>query len=112
MGVASLEIQKVEEGSGVGLLPEPEEGGAQISDLACSTWVAAFEADVSSDEDKETTSCRSLERGLLWVHRAFDRLILPATTVSLLDVVAYSCLFVLPIFVVNVLLPGAGARGV
>jgi hypothetical protein len=64
----------------------------QISDLAHFLWAAAFEADASIDEDEESAACRSLERGLLWAHRTFDELILPTTTVSLLDAVVYSCL--------------------
>jgi hypothetical protein len=75
------------------MLPELEEGGARISDLARSTWAAAFEADTSGEEDEETAACRSLERGLLWTRCAFDELILPVTTVSPFEAVAYSCLF-------------------
>jgi hypothetical protein len=29
-------------------------------------------------------ACNTLERGLVWAHRAFDELILPVTSVSLL----------------------------
>jgi hypothetical protein len=92
-GVASPEIQEAGEGSGTGLLSELEEGGAQISNLARFSWATAFEADTSVEEDEESAARCSLERGLLWAHRTFDELILPATTLSLLDAVVYSCLF-------------------
>jgi hypothetical protein len=92
-GVTSPEIQEVREGSGTGLLPEHEEGGAWISDLAPSMWTIAFEADTFSDEDEETAACRSLERGLLWARRAFDEHILPVTTVSPFEAVVYPYLF-------------------
>jgi hypothetical protein len=91
-GVASPEIQEAGEGSGAGLLSELEEGSARVSNLARFSWAAAFEVDTSVDEDEESAACRSIERGLLWAHRTFDELILPATTVSLLDAVVYSCL--------------------
>jgi hypothetical protein len=74
-------------------LPELEEGGARISDLARFSWAATFEADASIDNDEECAAHRSLERGLLWARRAFDELILPTTMVSILNLVVYSCLF-------------------
>lgn len=71
-------------------MPDLEEGDARISDLSCFSWVATFEVDASVDEDEESAARRSLEHGLLWARRAFDELILPTTSVSLLDVVFYS----------------------
>jgi hypothetical protein len=62
VGAVSPEIQEVEKGLGAGLLPEPKEDDAWIIDLVCSTWVAAYEADASDDEDEETATCCSLER--------------------------------------------------
>lgn len=75
-------IQEVWEGSGAGLLPELEENGTPITDLVCSTWAATYEVDALDDEGEEAVSCCRLKRGLGWAHRAFDELILPATTVS------------------------------
>jgi hypothetical protein len=72
LGAASSEIQEVVEGLSAGLLPEPKVDDARITDLARSTWAAAFEADAFDDEDEETVVCRSLERGLSWARWAFD----------------------------------------
>jgi hypothetical protein len=48
--------------------------------------------------------CHSLERGLTWAHRAFDELILPATTVRSLDAAACSgFLLFFQLFVVDAL---------
>jgi hypothetical protein len=91
-GVTSPEIQEIGEGSGAAQLPEVEEGDAWISDLARFSWAAAFKEDASIDKDEESVARRSLERELLWAHRAFNELILPATMVSVLDAVVYSCL--------------------
>jgi hypothetical protein len=88
--VTSLEIQETGEGSGAAQLSEPEEGDARISDLAHFSWVAAFEVSADAAEDEESAACPSLERGLLWAHRAFDELILPETTVSSLDATFHS----------------------
>jgi hypothetical protein len=90
--VTSPEIQEVGEGSGAAQLPELEEGDAWTSDLARFSWAAAFKEDASIDKDEESVARRSLERELLWAHRAFNELILPATMVSVLDAVVYSCL--------------------
>jgi hypothetical protein len=67
------------------LLPELEEDDAQITDLVRSTWVAAYDVDTLDDEGEEAAACRNLKRGLGWARRAFDELILPATTVSPLE---------------------------
>lgn len=45
-----------------------------------STWIAARKAD--SHDDEEATARHRLERGLGWAQQVFDKLILPATTVS------------------------------
>jgi hypothetical protein len=89
-GATSPKIQVAGEGSGAAQPPKLEEGDARISDLALFSWVVAFEADVNADEDEESATCHSLERGLLWAHRVFDKLILPATTVSPIDAVVHS----------------------
>jgi hypothetical protein len=57
-------------------------GGAWILDLVRSSWTGIREAELHADEDKEAATCHLLERGLGWAQRAFDKLILPATTVS------------------------------
>jgi hypothetical protein len=92
---SSPEFQETGEGSGAVQLPELEKGDAWIFDLARFSWATAFEADASAGEDEESAACHTLERGLLWARRAFDKLILPTTMVSPLDVVAHSCLFLL-----------------
>jgi hypothetical protein len=83
---ASSEIQETREGSAAAQLPEPEEGDARILNLAHFSWATAFEAGADVEEDEESAGCHTLERGLSWACRAFDELILPATTVSFLDV--------------------------
>lgn len=57
---ASPEIQAGGEGSGAGLLPEPEEDNAQITNLVRSTWAAAYEADAPGDKDEEAAACHRL----------------------------------------------------
>lgn len=69
-GGATPEIQEVEESlgdrlfSGVGLLSEPVEGEARITNLMHSTWAAAREVDTLDDEDEEVVARHCLERGL------------------------------------------------
>jgi hypothetical protein len=57
-------------------------GEAQTLELACTSWVAAFESGDDAEDDEEVAARSTLERGLEWAHRAFDELILPATSVS------------------------------
>jgi hypothetical protein len=80
----SLEIQEVEEGTGATLSLGAASGEAQALELACTPWEAAFEADDDAKDDKEVAVCNTLERGLEWAHRSFDKLILPSTLVSFL----------------------------
>lgn len=61
------------------------EGDTQITDLVRSTWAGTRETDALEDEDEEVTTSHSLERGLGWVQRAFDEIILPTTSVSLFE---------------------------
>jgi hypothetical protein len=57
---------------------------AQALGLACTPWVAAFEVDDDTEDDKEAATCNTLERRLAWARRAFDELILPMTLVRFL----------------------------
>jgi hypothetical protein len=58
------------------------DGEAQVLELACAPWAAAFEAGDDAEDDEEAAACKTLERGLAWVRRSFDELIIPATSVS------------------------------
>jgi hypothetical protein len=53
-------------------------GGTQSLELVSSGL------GVDSEDDKEVVTRNTLERGLTWARRAFDKLILPATSVSFL----------------------------
>jgi hypothetical protein len=81
---ASQEIQEVEEGSGAALLQGATGGESQALELARTPWVVAFETDDDTKDDEEAATINTLERRLAWARRAFDELILPATSVSLL----------------------------
>jgi hypothetical protein len=59
-------------------------GEARTLELACSSWAATTELDADSEDNEEAAARHSLERGMTWVRRAFDELILPATLVSFL----------------------------
>jgi hypothetical protein len=59
-------------------------GKAQAPELSCTSWVAASRSSDVSKDDDEVVARNTLERGLNWAHRAFDELILPATSVSFL----------------------------
>jgi hypothetical protein len=60
-------------------------GEAQLLELACTSWAATSESGDDAEDDEEAAARNTLERGLNWARRAFDELILPATTVSFLD---------------------------
>jgi hypothetical protein len=47
-------------------------------------WAATSGLGVNSEDDEEVATRNTLERGLSWACRAFDELILPATSVSFL----------------------------
>jgi hypothetical protein len=57
-------------------------GEAQALELACTSWAATSGLDADSEGEEEATTRDTLERGMTWAHRAFDELILPATSVS------------------------------
>jgi hypothetical protein len=59
-------------------------GEAQTLELTCTLWAATSGLGVDSEDDKEVPAHNTLERGLTWARRAFDELILPATSVSFL----------------------------
>jgi hypothetical protein len=80
---ASPEIQEAEE-AGAALLQGAASGEAQPLELACSSWAATSEFDDDVEDDEEVAARNTLERGLNWARRAFDELILPATSVSFL----------------------------
>jgi hypothetical protein len=81
--VASPEIQEVEE-TGASLSQGAGSGEARALKLACTLWAATIGSGDDSEEDEEVATCNTLEDGLNWARRAFDELILPATTVSFL----------------------------
>jgi hypothetical protein len=56
----------------------------RILDLAQVPWAATFEVGDDAEEDVESTTHHTLECKLTWLRRAFDVLILPATSVSFL----------------------------
>jgi hypothetical protein len=80
----SPEIQEAEEGAGAALLQGAAGGEAQTLELACTSWAATSESSDDAEDDEEVAARNTLERGLNWACRAFDELILPATSVSLL----------------------------
>jgi hypothetical protein len=57
---------------------------AQTLELACNSWAATSGLGVDSEDDKEVAARNTLERGFTWARRAFDELIVPATSVSFL----------------------------
>jgi hypothetical protein len=79
----SPEIQEAEEDAGAALLQGAAGGEAQTLELACTSWVATSEPGDDAEDDEEVAARNTLEHGLNWAHRAFDELILPATSVSL-----------------------------
>jgi hypothetical protein len=66
------------------LLPGATGGEAQALELARTSWAATSGLGDDIEDDEEVATRNSMERGLSWVRRAFDELILPATSVSFL----------------------------
>jgi hypothetical protein len=94
---ASPEIQEAEENPGAALSQDVGSGEAQVIELDCAPWAAVFEAGDDSEDDEEAAACNTLERRLVWAHRAFDELILPAMSVSFLAwVIRFSSFSVFP----------------
>jgi hypothetical protein len=79
--VASPEIQEVEE-TGASLSQGVASDEVRGLELACTPWATVFESGDDSEDDEEVAMRNTLERGMNWVRRAFDELILPATSVS------------------------------
>jgi hypothetical protein len=80
---ASPEIQEVR-GTGASSSQGAARNEAQALELACTPWAAISESGDDSEDDEEAAARNTLEHGLNWAHRAFDELILPATSMSLL----------------------------
>jgi hypothetical protein len=57
---------------------------ARTLELACASCAASSGLGADSEDDEEAASRNTLERGMTWACRAFDELILPATSVSFL----------------------------
>jgi hypothetical protein len=94
------EIQEAEEDTGAALSQGAESSGAQALELACAPWVAASEAGDATAATNEVAARNTLERGLEWARRAFNKLILPATPVSFLAWT--TCFFDFPVLLGNV----------
>jgi hypothetical protein len=77
------EIQVTEE-MGASLSQGAACGETRTLELACTSWAATSRLDANSEDDKEAAARHTLERGMTWACRAFDELILPATSVSFL----------------------------
>lgn len=78
---ATSEIQVAEE-TGASLSQGAAGGEARTLELACTSWAATSGLDSDSEDDEEAAARHTLERGMTWARRAFDELILPATSVS------------------------------
>jgi hypothetical protein len=67
----------------INTLPRDISGsGARVLELVCVPWAASFNVRDDVEDDEEAAMCNTLEHGLAWVRRAFDELILPATSVN------------------------------
>jgi hypothetical protein len=80
---ASPEIREAEV-TGASLSQGAAGDEARNLDLACASWAVTSELDADSKDDEEVAAHHTLERGMTWARRAFDELILPATSVSFL----------------------------
>jgi hypothetical protein len=61
-------------------------GGEVMSlELACTSWATTSGSGDDAEDDKEVAARNTLECGLKWARRAFDELILPATSVIFLN---------------------------
>jgi hypothetical protein len=82
-GATTPEIQ-VDEETGASLSQGRACGEARTLELACTSWAATAGLDADSEDDEEAATRHTLELGMTWACRAFDELILPATSVSFL----------------------------
>jgi hypothetical protein len=78
---ATPEIQEAEE-IGASLSQGVVGDEARTLELVCTSWAATSGLDADSKGDEEAMAHHTLERGMTWARRAFDELILPATSVS------------------------------
>jgi hypothetical protein len=60
----SSEIQEAEEGVGAALLQGAASGEAQTLELACTTWAATSESGNDTEDDEESATRNTFERGL------------------------------------------------
>jgi hypothetical protein len=58
---------------------------AQALELTCTSWAATSGSGDDTEDYEEAAVHNTLERGLNWAHRAFDKLILLVISVSFLD---------------------------
>jgi hypothetical protein len=88
----SHEIQEVKE-AGASLSQGVAGNEACTLELARVLWASSSGLGANSEDDEEVVSCNTLERGMTWARRAFDELILPATSVCFLvrGVASQSC---------------------
>jgi hypothetical protein len=77
----SPEIQEAEE-TGASLSQGAGGGETRTLELACTSWAVTSGLDADSEGEEEAAARHTLERGMTWARRAFDELILPATSVS------------------------------
>jgi hypothetical protein len=82
-GATTPEIRVAEE-TGASLSQSAAGGEAQTLGLARTSWTATSGLDADSEDDEEAAVRHTLERGMTWARRAFDELILPATSMSFL----------------------------
>jgi hypothetical protein len=69
---------------GAALLQGTASDEAQALELTCTLWAATSESGNDAEDGEEVAARNTLEHGLNWAHRAFDELILPASSVSFL----------------------------
>jgi hypothetical protein len=79
----SPETQEVKE-AGASLSQGVAGNEARTLELARASWAASSGLGADSEDDEEAEAHNTLERGMIWAHRGFDELILPATSVSFL----------------------------
>jgi hypothetical protein len=82
--VTTPEIQVAEE-TEVSLSQGAVRGETRTLELACTSWAVTSGLDANSEDDEKAAARHTLEHGMTWAHRAFDELILPATSVSFLS---------------------------
>jgi hypothetical protein len=80
---ASPEIQEADE-TGASLSQGAVGGDVRTLELTCTSWPATSGLGADSDDNEEVTAHNTLDHEMTWARRAFDKLILPATSVSFL----------------------------